>query len=66
MRRLIGAACVAFSVCVAFAADELVPEPELRLGKMPNKRSKGSDPSVYVLLYMLDFDAADVVDYAAS
>ena len=28
--------------------------------------SKGSDPSVYVLLYMLDFDAADVVDYAAS
>ena len=26
----------------------------------------GSDPSVYVLLYMLDFDAADVVDYAAS
>ena len=27
---------------------------------------KGSDPSVYVLLYMLDFGAADVVDYAAS
>ena len=28
--------------------------------------SKGSDPSVYALLYMLDFGAADVVDYAAS
>ena len=27
---------------------------------------KGSDPSVYALLYMLDFGAADVVDYAAS
>ena len=27
---------------------------------------KGSDTSVYVLLYMLDFDAADVLDYAAS
>ncbi len=27
---------------------------------------KGSDPSVYVLLYMLDFGAADAVDYAAS
>ena len=27
---------------------------------------KGSDPSVYVLLYMLDFGAADVVAYAAS
>ena len=24
------------------------------------------DPSVYALLYMLDFGAADVVDYAAS
>ena len=27
---------------------------------------KGSDPSVYVLLYMLDFGAADVVACAAS
>ena len=27
---------------------------------------KGSDPSVYALLYMLDFDTANVVDYAAS
>ena len=27
---------------------------------------KGSDPSVYALLYMLDFGAADVVDCAAS
>ena len=30
------------------------------------KGLKGSDPSVYALLYMLDFGAADVVDYAAS
>ena len=27
---------------------------------------KGSDPSVYALLYMLDFGAAGMVDYAAS
>ena len=27
---------------------------------------KGSDPSVYALLYMLDFGAADVVACAAS
>ena len=33
---------------------------------MASSGLKGSDPSVYALLYMLDFGAADVVACAAS
>ena len=54
------------SFCGAYLSRSLSRPPTTKATTRTSPGLKGSDPSVYALLYMLDFGAADVVACAAS